>query len=223
MRRTDSQKDQQAEREALRQRIDAELAEMGPIPLSSWMMAEPPAAAALEDGRVPATEVELDAALGALIWRARDQLQDSHSYHVIGPDGALVAVLMPGTGDVAARQLVGQDELDLLELHRRPVGAGKPPPDYRRTHTHAVLWRFAQFGEHDDEALLASYRQQPLRLRQAPPLDRSMVAGRHVKLMRLLHERSHTFDELQAHTGLSERQLHRDLAALHLVGSIAPA
>ena len=63
MRRTDSQKDQQAEREALRQRIDAELAEMGPIPLSSWMMAEPPAAAALEDGRVPATEVELDAAL----------------------------------------------------------------------------------------------------------------------------------------------------------------
>ena len=118
---------------------------------------------------------------------------------------------------------MGQDELDLLELHRRPVGAGKPPPDYRRTHTHAVLWRFAQFGEHDDEALPASYRQQPLRLRQAPPLDRSMVAGRHVKLMRLLHERSHTFDELQAHTGLSERQLHRDLAALHLVGSIAPA
>ena len=29
-----------------------------------------------------------------------------------------------------------------------------------------------------------------------------------------------TFDELRAHTGLSERQLHRDLTALHLVGSL---
>jgi predicted DNA-binding transcriptional regulator YafY len=47
-----------------------------------------------------------------------------------------------------------------------------------------------------------------------------MVAGRHFKLMRLLHERSCTFDELRAHTGLSERQLHRDLTALHLVGSL---
>ena len=36
-----------AEAEAL---SDAELADMGPIPLSSWMMAEPPAVAALDDG-----------------------------------------------------------------------------------------------------------------------------------------------------------------------------
>lgn len=217
------QKAHQADREALRQRIDAELAEIGPIQLSSWMMAEPPAPAVLEDGRVPATEVELDAALGALVWRARGQLQASHSYHVIGPDSALVAVLMPGTGTVAARQKVGQDELDLLELHRRPVAAGKPPPDYRQTDIHSVLWRFALFGVHHDEALPSAYRQLPLRLHQAPPLDRTMVAGRHFKLMRLLHEKSHTFDELQFHTGLSEHQLHRDLAALHLVGSIVTA
>lgn len=210
-----------AARESLRQRIDAELAELGTIKVSSWMMAEPPAAAPeLEDGREPATEVELDAALGALIWRARDQLQANHSYHVIGPDGSLVAVLMPRSGALSVRLQVAQDELAALELHRRPVAAGNTPPDYRQTDTATALWRFALFGASEDEALPAHYRQTPMRLQQVPPLDRAMVAGRHFKLMRLLHERSCTFDELRAHTGLSERQLHRDLTALHLVGSL---
>ena len=210
-----------AAREALRQRIDAELAELGTIKISSWMLAEPPAATpTLDDGREPASEVELDAALGALLWRAREQLQTSHSFHVIGPDGALVAVLMPQSGTLSVRPLVAQDELDALELHRRPQAAGKSPPDYRQTDTATVLWRFALFGEPASEALPPHYRQMPLRLNQMPPLDRTMVAGRHYKLMRLLHERSQTFDELRAHTGLSEKQLHRDLTALYLVGSL---
>ena len=210
-----------AAREALRQRIDAELAELGTIKISSWMLAEPPTATpTLDDGREPASEVELDAALGALLWRAREQLQTSHSFHVIGPDGALVAVLMPQSGTLSVRPLVAQDELDALELHRRPQAAGKSPPDYRQTDTATVLWRFALFGEPASEALPPHYRQMPLRLNQMPPLDRTMVAGRHYKLMRLLHERSHTFDELRAHTGLSEKQLRRDLTALHLVGSL---
>jgi hypothetical protein len=210
-----------AAREALRQRIDAELAELGTIKVSSWMLAEPPSATpVLDDGREPASEVDLDAALGALLWRAREQLQTSHSFHVIGPDGALVAVLMPRSGTLSVRPLVAQDELDALELHRRPVAAGNPPPDYRQTNAATVLWRFALFGEPGHEALPDHYRQLPLRLNQMPPLDRTMVAGRHFKLMRLLHESSHTFDELRAHTGLSEKQLHRDLTALHLVGSL---
>jgi hypothetical protein len=210
-----------AAREALRKRIDAELAELGTIKISSWMLAEPPTATpTLDDGREPASEVELDAALGALLWRAREQLQTSHSFHVIGPDGALVAVLMPQSGTLSVRPLVAQDELDALELHRRPQAAGKSPPDYRQTDTATVLWRFALFGEPASEALPPHYRQMPLRLNQMPPLDRTMVAGRHYKLMRLLHERSHTFDELRALTGLSEKQLHRDLTALYLVGSL---
>jgi len=210
-----------AAREALRQRIDAELAELGTIKISSWMLAEPPTATpTLDDGREPASEMELDAALGALLWRAREQLQTSHSFHVIGPDGALVAVLMPQSGTLSVRPLVAQDELDALELHRRPQAAGKSPPDYRQTDTATVLWRFALFGEPASEALPPHYRQMPLRLNQMPPLDRTMVAGRHYKLMRLLHERSHTFDELRAHTGLSEKQLRRDLTALYLVGSL---
>ncbi|MBK7990794.1 MAG: hypothetical protein IPK05_12950 [Comamonadaceae bacterium] len=143
-----------AAREALRQRIDAELAELGTIKISSWMLAEPPAATpTLDDGREPASEVELDAALGALLWRAREQLQTSHSFHVIGPDGALVAVLMPQSGTLSVRPLVAQDELDALELHRRPQAAGKSPPDYRQTDTATVLWRFALFGEPASEAL----------------------------------------------------------------------
>jgi hypothetical protein len=121
--------------------------------------------------------VELDAALGALLWRAREQLQTSHSFHVIGPDGALVAVLMPQSGTLSVRPLVAQDELDALELHRRPQAAGKSPPDYRQTDTATVLWRFALFGEPASEALPPHYRQMPLRLNQMPPLDRTMVAG----------------------------------------------
>jgi hypothetical protein len=93
-----------AAREALRQRIDAELAELGTIKISSWMLAEPPAATpTLEDGRVPATEVELDAALGALCSGApAANCRPATAYHVIGPDSALVAVLMPGSRALSA-------------------------------------------------------------------------------------------------------------------------
>lgn len=211
-----------AAREALRQRIDAELAELGTIKVSSWMMADPPSSKpSLEDGREPASEVELDAALGELIWRAQGQFQPNHSFHVIGPDGSLVAVLMPSSGALSVRALVAQDELSTLKLHRRPVAAGHSPPDYRQTDTATVLWRFALFGASEPEGLPEDYRKLPLRLKQMPPLDRSMVAGRHYKLMRLLHEQPYTFDDLLRLTGLSEGQLRRDLTALHLVGSLA--
>lgn len=214
-----------ATRDALCRRIDDELAQLGDLKVSSWMMALPPGrpASDLEDGRTKASEVELDAALGGLFWRARAHLERTHCFHVIGPDGALVAVYTPKTGALGVRGLVAVDELVGMELHRRPIAAGTAPPDYRSTRIAAVLWRFALFGHGGEQALPEHYRQLPLRLLQLPPLDHELVAGRHFKLMQLLHEGRRTFHELLETTGLSESQLGRDLAALLLVGCLVIA
>lgn len=214
-----------AARESLRLRIDQELAGFGPLEVSSWMIAQPPPppATALEDHREPATEVELDAAVGGLFWRTRADLERTHCFHVIGADGGLLAVCTPTTGALSVRSLVAVDELPGMQLHRRPIAAGAPPPDYRSTRLAAALWRFALFGPDGDQALPAHYCQLPLKLHQPPTLDRELVAGRHLKLMRLLHKGRCTFHELLETTGLSDKQLRRDLAALLLVGCLVIA
>jgi len=215
--------DHTASREELCRRIDDELARLGDIHVSSWMMAEAPPEVEPDDGRPLASEVELDAALGGVFWRAREGLERVNCFHVIGPEGTLVAVLQPGAGPLYARARVARDDLAALTLHRRPVAAGTAPHGYRQTSFQAVLWRFALFGLDGMHALPNHYRQLPLRLRQLPPLDRGLVAGRHFKLMHLLLESGRTFTELQENTGLSDAQLSRDLAALRLVGSLTVA
>jgi hypothetical protein len=214
-----------ATREALCRRIDDELTQLGDLKISSWMTALTPArpASGSDDGRAKASEVELDAALGGLFWRARAHLERTHCFHVIGPDGALVAVYTPKTGALSVRGRVAVDELAGLELHRRPIAAGTAPPDYRPTRIGAVLWRFALFGTDGDQALPAHYRQLPLKLNRLPSLDPQLVAGRHLKLMQLLHEGERTFHGLLEATGLSDSQLARDLAALLLVGCLVIA
>lgn len=217
--------DPSTSREDLRRRIENELASLGDIPLSSWMMglAAAPADTRPDDGRAQASEVELDAELGGLIWQPGTRLEPLHCFHVIGLDGALVAVLRPDSGAVFARISIAQDDLPGLTLHRRPAGAGVAPAGYRQTSIAALLWRFALFGGKGDQALPDPYRQLPLRLHQLPPLEYALVAGRHFKLMELLRKQNRTFIELQALTRLSTTQLSRDLAALLLVGSLVIA
>lgn len=210
-----------AAREDLRRRIDGELARLGDIELSSWMMALPVAVAAEARGMDRcASEVDLDVTLAGLLLQARERLSPSHSIHVTGPDGTLVAVFQPATGAVYTRDGVDQTDLVALTWQRRPASAGTAPAGWRETSFSAVLWRFALFGPAGEQALPRHYRRARLRLRQLPPLDRSLVAGRHLKLMQLLHARDRSFMELQELTGLSEAQLCRDLAALMLVGSL---
>lgn len=213
-------------RDALRRRIDEELARLGDIKISSWMMAlpSPPAAAHdPDDSRPQATELELDTALGGLLLQSGARLEPTHCFHVIGPDGALLAVLRPLNGLAFVRRVVAREALADLSLHRRPAGAGTAPLGYRHTSFAALLWRCALFGPHGERLLPDAYRQLPLRLVQPPQLARALVAGRHVKLMELLQAKDRTFTEVQAITGLSTTQLSRDLAALLLVGSLVPA
>lgn len=211
-------------REDLRRRIDDEMGRLGEIDLSSWMTALPvavtPAARGM-DWR--ASEVDLDVTLAGLLLQARERLSSSHSLHVTRSDGTLVAVFQPATGAIYARHEVGQTDLVTLTWQRRPASAGTAPANWRETSFAAVLWRFALFGPAGEQALPRHYRRARLRLRQLPPLARALVAGRHFKLMQLLHARDRSFTELQELTGLSEAQLCRDLAALMLVGSLTTA
>lgn len=205
---------------ALRQRIDDELAQLAPVEVSSWMTALPETQEDWGDGRPGAGELELDAALGSLFWQARAHLAPGHCVQVLGPDGTLVAVRQAKTGLLFVRLWVALADLNGLALHRRPSAAGAAPQGYRQTNLSAALWRFAQFGKDGDRALPAASHTAPLRLGVLPPVDRSLVAVRHVKMMRMLQERPHTFAELLYRSGLSETQLTRDLAALLLVGSL---
>lgn len=210
-------------RDAVRQRIEAELARLSAFKISSYLMAEAPPAEEPDDGRPTATETEIDAALGAVLWQAPTPPGGDHCFHVTGPASTLVAVARPCRDTVCARVRVACDDLAGLVLHRRPAAAAAAPPGYRHTSLAAVLWRFALFGPDGHQTLPRHYRQLPLRLVAPPALDRSLVSGRHVKLMQLFAQRDHSFPELREITGLSDAQLCRDLGALAVTGCLAPA
>lgn len=212
-------------RDELCRRIDDELARLGEVEVSAWMVAQPPPppASELENGRARASDVEVDAALGALLWRARGEMHEAPCFHAMGADAMLVAVLRHRDRHVGVRPLIAVDELDQFTLRRRPVSADDIPPGYRRTSTAALLWRFALFDRDGEQALPREYRLRSMRLGPLPPLDRSLVAGRHFKLMKSLQDRARSFEELRAITDLSAGQLSRDLGALLLVGSLVVA
>jgi hypothetical protein len=207
----------------LRRRIDAELAEMSDIPVSSYLMAEKP----VEEISVPhgpvASEIEVDSAIGRLLWHAGERLDQSPCFHVNGPDSTLIAVACVPTGRLSVRPGCAWEHLEHLKLTPRPAAAAAAPPGYRAIHRDVALWRFALFGRQGAETLPRHYRLLPLRLRAKPELDRAHVAGRHGKLMRLLTGQSRTFRELRELTGLSDAQLSRDLGALALLRCIGPA
>lgn len=221
---TGPSEDRNPSREELCRRIDEEIERMGDIAVSSWRMALRPAPleAGPDDGRPLASEVEQDAALGALLWRA-GTLEHTSCFHATRPDGTLMAVLKPKTGALFARPVVALADLENLALQRRPLSAGGPLPGYRPSSIAAALWRFALFWPDGENALPRHFRALPLRLRRPPPLDPELVAIRHLKLMKLLGERDRTFVELGEKTTLSDHQLCRDLAALMLVGSVGIA
>lgn len=211
------------DRTELRRRIDAELAEMSDIPVSSYLIAETPSDEIPQPHGPLASEVELDAAIGRLLWRAGDRLEQSPCFHVNGPDSTLIAVACTPSGRISLRPTCEWEHLEQLTLTARPAAAAVSPPGYRESHRNVALWRFALFGRQGGETLPRHYRLLPLRLRAKPDLDRSLVAGRHGKLMRLLKDHSRTFRELRELTGLSDAQLSRDLGALALLRCIGPA
>lgn len=208
-------------------RIDEELAQLGDIDLSSWMIGLQTEGAAVdaEDAAAAsaASEVEVDIALAATLVQTGGRQQAHACVHLLAQDGVLVAIYQPASGEVAVRNRLTPRELAGLHAQPRPAGAAAAPANWRATSLPALLWRYAQFAQQAEQLLPRHWRELPLRWRGYPPLPRALVAGRHVRLMQLLQQRDQHFDELRALTGLSESQLLRDLAALRLVGSITPA
>lgn len=218
---------QGAPRETLLRRIDEELAQLGDIELSSWMVGlQSEAAAGDAEGEAtaaPASEIEVDIALAATLMQTRGGQQAHACVHLLAQDGVLVAIYRPASGEVAVRDRLALRELSGLRAHPRPAAAAAAPANWRATSLPALLWRYAQFAPLAEQLLPRHWRELPLRWHGYPPLPRTLVAGRHVRLMQLLQQRDHRFEELHALTGLSEGQLLRDLAALRMVGSITPA
>lgn len=216
-----------APRETLLRRIDEELAQLGDIELSSWMVGlQSEAATGDAEGEAtaaPASEIEVDIALAATLMQARGGQRAHACVHLLAEDGVLVAIYQPASGEVAVRDGLTLRELSGLRAQPRPAAAAAAPANWRATSLPALLWRYAQFAPLAEQLLPRHWRELPLRWHGYPPLPRTLVAGRHVRLMQLLQQRDHRFDELHALTGLSEGQLLRDLAALRMVGSITPA
>lgn len=216
-----------ASREALLRRIDEELAQLGDIELSSWMVGLQTEGAGVdaegEAAAVPVSEIEVDIALAATLMQTGGRQQAHACVHLLAEDGVLVAIYQPASGEVAVRDRLTLRELASLRAQPRPAAAAAAPAAWRTTSLPALLWRYAQFAPLAEQLLPPHWRELPLRWHGYPPLPHALVAGRHVRLMQLLQQRNHRFDELHALTGLSEGQLLRDLAALRMVGSIAPA
>ena len=123
----------------LRRRIDAELAEMSDIPVSSYLMAEKP----VEEISVPhgpvASEIEVDSAIGRLLWHAGERLDQSPCFHVNGPDSTLIAVACVPTGRLSVRPGCAWEHLEHLKLTPRP--APPPPRPHRRaTAPFTAMW-----------------------------------------------------------------------------------
>lgn len=214
--------DAQLAREALRRRIDAELEQIGPINVSSWMMglSSKPAPAPVRHQDQWATLVEIEARLGRLLWKESAKLKEGQCFHVLTSTSQLVAVLKPETGATYLKEQVLITEMRGWQLQRRPAAAFSAPPGYRRTTITAALWRFALFDLEGNKVLPRRYREVPLVLRQLPAVERDMVPVRQVKLMQMISRKAYTFTELLALTQLSDEQLSRDLAALYLARSL---
>lgn len=218
--------DTQVAREALRRRIDAELEQLGPIDLSSWMMgiANPPSTPPeLLETETWATPLEVDARLGRLLWKENARLKEGACFHVLNPDSQLMALFKPDTEVVYVKERVANSNgMKGWQLQRRPAAAFNSPPGYRRTSMSAVLWRFALFDGEGNKVLPKRYTMLPLALRQLPNVARDLVPVRQVKLMQILSRQACTFAELRQLTQLSDEQLNRDLAALYLTRSLRP-
>lgn len=208
------------EREALRARIDAELADMASLTVSSWMLAREPSAPTRPGVPRPASEVNVDVALAPVLSRARRTLKAGHSAHVTGGDGVLLSIYRPDDGSVHVRDAVDARELQRLDWRPRPMSATQAPEGWRTTTYDAIQWRYSLLGPAGDQALSRHWRDSPLRLREIPPFNFSLLPGRQFEIISALQKGDRSLAELLRLVGGDEAQLSRELVALMLMGCL---
>jgi hypothetical protein len=133
----------------------------------------------------------------------------------LGSNGRLLAVV-DMHGDIAVLPGAGPADFEDADWSRRenPV----TPEHMVSVSISRLMWQYTIRTQLD--VLPRHYRTDMLYFRRAPRLPQRLLGDSHLLLIRELASGPASFDTLRGRTGLSPRQLARDLAALYFVGSI---
>ena len=168
-----------------------------------------------------ASDDEMDIWLGGRIWRARALLKSQVSHWLARNN--LLAVVDTLMWRAAVRTEVAKPLLVSAEFVTRPPSAGTPPDGFRVVPLDDLFWKFALHGDDSVVELPAVLMVQPLIFKQLPKLSPGLLAGRDMRLMRLISAQAMTLDQLQKTLEANREDLLRTLTALYLTRALASA
>lgn len=166
-----------------------------------------------------ASDDEMDILLGERIWRGRALLKAQVSHWLAR--NTLLAVVDTLMWRAAVRTQVAKPLLVSTEFVTRPPTAGAPPDGFRVVPLDDLFWKFALYGDDSVVELPALLMVQPLILKQLPNLSPGLLAGRDMRLMRLISAQALTLDQLQQTLQANREDLLRTLTALYLTRALA--
>jgi hypothetical protein len=121
-------------------------------------------------------------------------------------------------GDVGLLPGVTPAQVASADWSGRPAGAHAIPSHFSRTSIAQVMWQYVTRS--DEDLLPQRYRQQDVYFRGPPRVAQRLLRDTHMLLLGQLNSHPQNFSQLQASTGLSEREVAQSLAALYFAGSI---
>ena len=153
--------------------------------------------------------------LGANIFEQESVLRSG--CHHVTVNGMLIAVVnMHGDSGVVPMATAADFENAMWQRLAEPRGA--VPEQFVRTDLSQLMWHYAMRTSRD--ILPKRYYTDRLYFRRPPRLPQRFLTDAHLLLLRELACAPANFRTLQQSTGLAERALARDLAALYFVGAI---
>ncbi|MBI5279110.1 MAG: hypothetical protein HY854_21930 [Burkholderiales bacterium] len=121
-------------------------------------------------------------------------------------------------GDVGLLPGITPGQVAAAEWCGRPAGAHAIPGHFSRSSIAQVMWQFSTRTQED--LLPPRYRQVVIYFRGPPRVPQRLLRDSHMLLLGQLNSRPQDLAQLQASTGLSEREVAYALAALYFAGSI---
>lgn len=134
-------------------------------------------------------------------------------------DHSRLLAVMDFGGDTGVATDATPAAIRRADWHLRPPNAGFVPPNFQRSSTEDVLWRFATHAT-ALELLPARYRRLEIHLRRVPTVSGGLLLPRQRRILDALAEGPLTFGELMPVALAAESQLRADLGALYLIGGI---
>ena len=110
--------------------------------------------------------------------------------------------------------------LDMTEVRwsGRPAAACVIPPEFRLTSMAHVMWQYV--GRSDENLLPSRYGKGLIYYRRMPQVSARMIRDSHLVLISELSAMPQSLEQLQASTGMGQKQVSETLAALYFAGSI---